>query len=204
MVIFNELRIKDDRSGLVIDCQVEGLSAYSAMYIKSVELYYYKNTDSAGAPVDNAKVLTVYNNTTPDTTVKSIRKCVSLASIATGTLGVSEFKDGIFFVRITCDGTLGAEVSQYTCGADNPVDIVAVPDWRTMYELGMGLIYSLGGCSSRCDSHASYEQFILSWFEVRLAMSACDFDALATAWDRFLRIHTCSGVSAKAGCGCRG
>ncbi|MBQ3949138.1 MAG: hypothetical protein II661_01565 [Bacteroidales bacterium] len=206
MVIFNELRIKEDRSGLIVDCSVEGLAVYENMYISKIEVYHYKNTDSYGAPIDTSKVITLYDNTVPDTTVKSVRRCLSESALATSVLGVSEYKNGIFYVRVTCDGTLGADISQYACGTDNPVDIGIVPDWMSLYNSGMGLIARLAGCHALCDPNTGYEQFIMNWFAIRLAMSACDYDGLAEAWDRYFRISTCSGAPSTVsgnGCGCR-
>ena len=202
MVIFNELRIKEDRSGLIVDCSVEYLTVYENMYISTIELYYYKNADSSGMPINTSKVLTLYENTTPDTTVKSVRKCVSETTLASNTLGVTTFKDGIFYVKVTCDGTLGSEISQFACGSDDTVDLGIVPDWKSLYDRGMGFISKMGGCKSFCDPNAGYEQFILNWFAIRLAMVACDFDGLAEAWDRYFRLNSCTSSPSVTGCGC--
>lgn len=189
---------------MVIDCSVESITVYANMYIKKIELYSYKNATSAGIPSDANKVLTIYNNSTPDTTVKNVRRCVSSTTLSSNTLGVTTFKDGLFYVRVTCDGSLGSDISQYSCGADSTVDIAIVPDWKSLYDAGMGFISRMGGCKSLCDDNFGYEQFILNWFAIRLAISACDYDGLAAAWDRFFRLNTCtSNISATGGCGCR-
>ena len=204
MVKFNELRIKKDRSGLIVDCSVEGLTVYENMYISSIDLYYYKNADSSGLPVDTTKVITVYDNATDDTTVKNVRRCITEAALSTGTLGTSTFKDGIFYVRVTCDGTLGSDISQFACGSDNPVDIGIAIDWRSLYNSGMGLVTRMSGCNSFCDPNTGYEQFIMNWFAIRLAMLACDYDGLAEAWERFFHLNACTSSSNPiSGCGCR-
>jgi hypothetical protein len=203
MVIFNELRIKEDRSALIVDCSVEWLTVYDNMYISSIELYHYRNTDSSGLPIDIEKVITVYENKNADTSVRAVRKCVSETTLAAGTLGVTTFKDGIFYVRVMCDGIPGAEISQFACGSDDTVDIGIVPDWKSLYDKGMGFVTVMGGCKAFCDPNAAYEQFLLNWFSIRLAMTACDFDGLREAWDRYFRLNNCSSVSTVSGCGCK-
>lgn len=191
----------------MIDCSVKDIPVYENMYIKKAELYHYKNADSSGLPVNSSKVLVVYENSIPDTTVKSIRKCVSATILATSVIGVEDFKNQLFYVKITCDGTLGAEISQYACGMDNTVDIGIAPDWKALYDSGMGFITALSGCHALCNPPKGYEQFILNWFAIRLAILACDYDGLALAWDRYFRINVCASSSPAlgqvSGCGCR-
>lgn len=202
MVNFNELRINDDKSSLIIDCSVEDLTIYENMYIKSAELYYYKNTNSSGEPVNLSKVITVFDNEDDDTTIKHIRKCVPVTALTESSIGTSTYDKGIFFVRITCDGTLPASVSQFACGMDETVDIGVVVDWATMFRYGMGFVASVDVCGDMCQSKAGYEQFILTWFSIKLALAACDFAQLGILWDRFLKLTNYSTVNNTSTCGC--
>ena len=203
MVIFNELKFNCDKDKLTIDCKIKELEVYENMYIKTVELYYYKNVTVSGDPVNSNKVLPIYENS--DTSIQSIRLCIPDTVLTTGLLGTHTYENGIFFVRVTCDGTLGAAISQYPCNADNPVDIGIAVDWQTLYDQGMNHIASMQGCKNVCEPPLGMEQFILTWFSIRLALSACDYEQLGVLWDRFLRTQVCSPgpVSHSNGCGCR-
>ena len=202
MVIFNELRINDDKSAIIIDCSVEDLTIYTGMYIKTVELYHYKNITSSGTPSNMQKVITVYENYNDDVTVKTVRRCVNETTIGTGVLGTDTIEKNIFFVRVICDGTMGPEISQFACGTDDTVDIGVVVDWQYLYAAGMGFVAAMDTCTDGCKSMAGYEQFILTWFGIKLALSACDFDQLAILWDRFLKLYSNTFVSNSSTCGC--
>ena len=202
MVIFNELRINDDRSALIIDCSVQDLTVYDNMYISEILLYHYKNASSVGEPVNLSKVITVYENTNDDTTIQGVRRCVSLTDISSGTMGVTTFDKGIFFVKVTCDGTIGSEVAQFACGTDDTTDIGVIVDWKTMYDYGMSFVAGMNVCGNNCTPNSAYGQFIMNWFSIKLALSACDFDKLATMWERFLKLTTFSPSFTSGNCGC--
>ena len=201
MVTFNELRINNANNTLIVDCTVEDLTIYSDVYIKSIELYHYKNADSSGEPVNLSKVLTIFENDDDDTTIRTVRKCVP-DTFAESVFGISVFEKGIFFVRVTCDGTLPPQTMQFACGYDDMVDIGVVVDWKYLFDIGMGLIASMDVCGNICKSNDNLEQFILTWFSLRLALEACDFDQLGILWDRFLRLSAFSTTSKVSGCGC--
>ena len=185
MVVFNDLRINASKTQIFIDIDIDNLVVYSGMYIKYVYLYHYKNTSSIGEPIDTNKVLTVYENTNDDTTVRSLRKCVNVSAFINGDYGVTKFDKEIFFVKVVCDGTMTPDISNYACGSDDVVDIACIIDWRSLYQYGMRLIAAMNGCDKFCKSNAELEQFILLWYSIRLAISACDFDQLFLLWDRF-------------------
>ncbi len=202
MVSFNELRIRRNRDRLIIDCSIDDITIYSGMYIKKVELYDYKNASSAGDPVDSQKVYTVYSNADDDASVQAIRKCVDIAAVSDAGIGISTFRNGIFFVRVTCDGTLPAEVSQYACGTDDVVATAVVPDWEALYFRGMDYIAGLSGCGKICDPSLEMQQFIITWFSIKLALEARDFDQLALMWERFLKFSQASSMPVSTPCGC--
>lgn len=201
MVTFNELRINNEKNTLIVDCIVEDLTIYSGVYIKSIELYHYKNADSSGEPVNLSKVITIFSNDADDATIRTVRKCVP-DSLAESVFGISVFEKGIFFVRVTCDGTLPPQTAQFACGYDNMVDIGVVVDWKYLFDIGMGFVASMDVCGNACKSTDSLEQFILTWFSLRLALEACDFDKLGSLWDRLLRLSANVSFSKVSGCGC--
>lgn len=202
MVSFNELRIRRDRDRLILDCSVEYITIYSGVYIKKIELYSYKNATSVGDPVDAQKVYTIYENVDDNRDVQAVRKCVDIAHVSDNGIGFSTFRDGIFFIRVTCEGTLPAEVSKFPCGTDEMVDIAVVPDWEALYRDGMNYVARMSGCNKFCDPSLDMQQFIITWFSIKLALESRDFDQLALMWERFLKISQAGLTLVPKPCGC--
>lgn len=205
MVIFNELRISDDKEKLIVDCYVENLSFYSDMYISSIDLYYYKNADSTGNPVDCDKVLSVYENKNDDKTVRAVRKCIDIADADVLGLQQPNFDGGLFFVRVECDGDLAPEAYSLPCGMDDVVDIGIIVDWEKLYHGGMQYISRLtDGCADPCEGVPGLENFIILWHSFRIALSVPDYVLIGKLWSRILRLlGGGAGFSvATPGCGC--
>ena len=202
MVVFNELRINGDRDKLLIDVSIEPINVYDEVYISEIQLYHYKNADNTGEPKDPSKVITLYDAEVSGQQLRDIRKCVREADISTGVLGTATFLNEIFYVKVICDGTLPAVTAQYACGTDDMVDIGVVIDWKTLYELGMNFVANVNVCEDACKSKAGFEQFILTWFGIKLALSACDYEQLAKLWERFLRLTFSKDWNIGGGCGC--
>lgn len=200
MVQFNELRITDNKTCLTVSCFVENLSMYSGMYIKSIDVYYYKNYSTAGGSSEHA--INIYSNTSDDTTVKSVRKTLYAAQLESvaNEFGTSTFAGGLFYVVVECDGTLGSGAALYECGADSTVDVGVVVDWEKIYSEGMRYITSYyNNCKTPCDV-SLWEDFILRWNALKLAIATCDWDMVNTLWDKiFFRSATRASAS---GCGC--
>lgn len=206
MVIFNELRITDDRQEIRIECYVDELSIYSSMYISSIRLYYYDNVDHSGFPIDREKVIAVFDNETSDVTIRSVRRCVKTSDIES-TLGVSTLDGGLFYVLVECDGTLPAASAAFPCGSDSTIDIGIIPDWQKMYEIGMAHVNAMtSGCVDPCVAPSGFEHFIMLWFALKLAMATMDFDQINEMWKKFLRVsgtHISAGTVARSGgCNC--
>ena len=200
MVIFNDLRLSDNKKKLYIDCSVEGLDIYDDIYIKSVYLDYYKNTTTPGVP--SAKALLVYENTGDDTTVKNLRKCVNETALD-NTFGTLTFEGGLFYVIVTCDGTLPASVSNFACGTDDTVDIGLVLDWKMVYETGMQYVAAMNAkCANLCDGNEGFMNFVMLWHSLRLALASCDYTQLSILWEKFNRVYSGDSLGAGAGCGC--
>lgn len=201
MVIFNELRICDDGNKLIIDVSIDSASVYDNMYIKGISVIWYKDM-SASASLSSGDI--VYQNTVPDITVRNKRLTVNanelLHVLQTNN---NSFKGGLVYVLVECDGTLPASISTYPCGADEKIKIAAAPDWKTVYSMGMGYVYDLfDDCSKQCKSMGGFENFVLLWNALKLAIAACDWDTVSSIWDKLNFVPSASGV-VSSGCGCR-
>ena len=202
MVIFNEIRLSDDKSSLIVDCSVESLDIYEQMYIDTIYVEYYKNVTTVGVPSDKAKK--IYDSHNDTETRQSVRRCLNEYSISLNNFGTDTFDGGLFYVIVNCDGNLPASVSTYSCRADNTQDIGVVLDWEMLYQQGMGHVARLAMSSDcNCDGAAELEQFILMWNGLKLAIAACDYDQIANLWDKFLGITSAKGGVSSVSCGCR-
>lgn len=205
MVIFNELRICEDGDFLKIDCQIDDAAVYDNMYIKEIYLEYYKNASAASMP--SSKAYRIYNNSTSDTTVRRMQMTVLPAELESMNFGITTFQDGLFYVIVVCDGTVGPEIVNYSCRESATTQIGVALDWKAVYRRGMGYIASLlDKCGNPCPSTAEFEHFILLWNALKLAIASCDWDAVSDLWDKFLynpsaRHSTAVSVTGR-GCGC--
>lgn len=210
MVIFNELRIKEDGSCLVIDCEVENVDVYANMYIQKIYLEYYKKTSAASMPGENAFL--VYENTLPDKSVRGKRVTLSVNALRFTHFGISSFDDGLFYVIVECGGEPLPEVSYMPCTYDDVRAIGVILDWKSFYTRGMQYVSALyGACGQKnfCDYPAGFEDFIILWNSLKLAINTCNWDLVASIWDRILALPedvVSSGathIPVSGGCGCR-
>lgn len=207
MVIFNELRITEEKDCLIVDCQIEDIDGYDGMYIDSIDVEYYKNANDDGSL--SGKHINIYTDSESSHGRLWVRATLNASQLNKDTFGTNTFERGLFFVIVRCDGTPEnpSILASYSCGADNTVDVGAVIDWQSVYTLGMGHAARLAyGCDSKCDIPSDFESFILYWHALQLAISTCDWLAVKNLWDKFLRAlsGTMSGVTSGSGCGCRG
>ena len=205
MVVFNELRISDDKKSLIVDCNIEGLKVYDNMYIQSVTVYHYKNASNCGLPLDQDKVITMLDND-ENTSLQSFRGCVSKEQIKS--IGVDGFEVEMFLVKVKCAGNMGIEVVLYPCGTDNTVDIAVVPDWEFLYSTGMRYVARFAGkCGDPCEIPDGFNNFVMLWFALKLAFETSDYAQMFALWDkiRALRFVDPNGsvFTATSGCGCK-
>ena len=210
MVIFNELRISEDRSCLIIDCEIENVDIYKDMYIKEIWLEYYKDASAASMP--GSKAYRIYENSGDDKKVRAKRVSMYESSIQFTQFSTDMFADGLFFVIVRCEGTLPASVVNYPCGYDETTKIGVVLDWKSFYKRGMQYVSALySSCNSRsfCEYPAGFEDFIILWNSLKLAINVCDWELVKNIWERILnmREHVAGSgggsVSVSGGCGCR-
>ena len=207
MVIFNDLRITEEKDCIVVDCQIEDVDGYDGMYIDSVDVEYYKNATDDMSPSD--KAINIYTAPEGDTGRRWVRCTLNASQLDIKTFGTDTFDNGLFFVIVRCDGTPENPdvLESYSCGADNTVDIGAVLDWQSIYTLGMKHAAKLAyGCTDICDVPSGFESFILYWYALQLAISTCDWLAVKKLWDKFMRSLSgiTPGATLNSGCGCRG
>lgn len=208
MVIFNELRITEDRSCLIVDCEIESLDVYKDMYISDIRLEYYKNATAASMPSEKAYLL--YENTDADTDVKSKRVVFRESDLGLTQFGVTEFRDGLFYVIVRCEGDLPASVINLPCTYDDSTKIGVVLDWKSFYERGMQYVSAMfGACGAKsfCEYPAGFEDFVILWNSLKLAIDTCNWDLVNTLWDRILNQPITSGAApvtpgVSRGCGC--
>jgi hypothetical protein len=204
MITFNELRIAEDGSCLIVDCEIENVDIYKDMYIKSVYLEYYKNANPSLIPSD--KAYKMYENTSNNSSVQAVRLSLPVTSSALGTMGIGSFDNGLFYVIVDCDGDLPAKTALMPCGYDEQRKIGAILDWRAFYEKGMSYVTSLFGACNPCPDYTDFEHFAVLWEALKMALSVCDWNLVAELWDRFL-LHPEGAVSvpaaSRSGCGCR-
>lgn len=203
MVIFNEVRLTEDKTSLVVDCSVEALDIYNSMYINTIYVDYYKNVTTAGVPSEKARK--IYDRQDDTQNRQSVRRCLNETSISIANFGTDVFEGGLFYVIVNCAGSLPASAATYSCRADNTQDIAIVPDWKMLYQHGMGHVARLAmSASCNCEDGAGLEQFALLWNAIRLAIAACDYKQVEKLWDKFLGISSGNGVASSISCGCRG
>ena len=204
MVLFNDLRISDDGSCLVIDCRVEDIGGYEGMYIDTIHVDYYKNVTDFGIPSD--KAIKVYEKPANSNGEVAVRVTV-LKSGLPDTFGTKEFLGGLFFVTVACDGTPrnASVLASSPCGFDNTVDVGVILDWSVIYRNGMAYASKLAyGCGDPCDIPGGFESFILYWNALRLAIETCDWPLVVRLWDKVIGAAGGSSARLPAGCGCRG
>ena len=203
MVIFSDLRINDNKDKIFVDCYIEDLDAYEQMYIKDIYIYYYKNASTVdGTPLDYAKAFKLYDATVSGTGARAVSTTFTLAEMeSVQNFGTSNFNGGLFYVMVTCDGTLG-DTSGYAEGADATVDIGIILDWAMLYQKGMSYV-SMFGQGNVCNFPQGYDLFLLLWFGLKLALETYDYARIAQLWEKFLRTMAFGGTNVLAtGCGC--
>lgn len=199
MVNFNEVRICDGHTKMVIDCSIMSSYLYANMHIDSIYLDYYKNVDFSGVPSPKAVKVS------PEFTepMRAYKVVISEEFLNETDWGIDTFKDGLFFVIVQCEGVPAPEASSVLpCGFDDAVAIAAVPDWESFYAAGMQYISSLfSKCKDNCEIPAGFEQFVLLWEAFKLAVAVCDWKLASELWERMVKTRTGS-VSAGSACGC--
>lgn len=202
MVLFNELRIADDKQSIFVDCYIEGLGIYSDMYIKEIYIDYYKNALTSGVPSD--KAIKIYDNTNDQTSVNAVRTCLLASdSQVEQNFGISDFDSGMFYVYVYCDGTLPASVSTLPCGYDDTSDTGVIVDWKKMYQIGMQYVSTLSSrCFDKCNDVFGFDNFIFVWNALKLAISTCDYSLAEKIWEKFIRYYNPSAITGNSGCRC--
>lgn len=210
MVIFNELRISEDKNCLIVDCEIEDIDGYDGMYIDSVHVEYYKNVGTAGYASD--KAITLYEKGEDEDGKTHLRLKLDLNDKLTETevknkFGISTFDGGLFFVYTVCDGTkTNPEIYEnYGCARSSERDTGVILDWKMIYEWGMGYAARLAkSCGNPCDEPTGFKQFILFWYALQLAISTCDYQRVRDIWDRIIRMkRTTDFAPLSSGCGCK-
>ena len=204
MVIFNDLRISEDKDCLIVDCEIEDVDGYDGMYIESVSLEWYGNVLDTGYPSEKSYQMYSDDGTKANT---HVRLSVTIDDINIDGFGADTFDNGLFFVYVHCDGTPTNPdtLDGYGCGADKTWDTGIVLDWKMIYEWGMGYAAKLAkSCGNKCDEPTGFKQFIMFWYALQLAISTCDYSRVRDLWNRILRMYkTSNSASLSSGCGCK-
>lgn len=206
MVIFNDLRLSEDKDCLIVDCEIEDVDGYEGIYIDQINVYYYKFVGDRVEQSENGYVLYEKGQ---DEGKTHIRRSMSSSDIP-GTWGINNFNLGMFIVEVKCsfDSLPNIDVLEgYGCGADNMTDYGIILDWKAVYEKGISYAMKLAGnCKKPCEDDSSFKQFILLWYALQLAISVCEYRQAGKLWNKFIRMFPVDGYgfsSLSSGCGCR-
>lgn len=204
MITFNELRIARDGECLIVDVEIKGLEVYKNMYIKSISLDYYQNIlDKASSSLPSVDSYKIYNNDFDDQTVQHKRISFPQTALPLTNFGIEDFDKGLFFVTVICDGNLPAEISSFYCGADDTVKIGVVVDWKSFYSVGMQYVARLANkCADPCLTDPAFEDFVMQWNALKLAIDTCNWPMVAELWKRVMRVHRENLPAVSGGCGC--
>ena len=196
MVTFNELRIDESKKHLVIDCAVEDIASYADVYIDTVDLVHYSNIDSNGLIIDDDKVYNVYTYETGEDAIKSDRWSVGTNVLTTLGVDADDFGLGLFYVIISCRNDGEEEIDS------DEKDIAVVIDWEAVYSAGMPFVASIAAFGfDRCVGNLPFEEFIILWNALQMAIAVCDYSQIAMLWRKFLRF-TSNGTTLPGGCPC--
>lgn len=202
MVLFNELRITEDGKCLVVDCEIEDIVLYSGMYIDSVYIEYYKNASSVSMPSDAAYC--IYGDKEEDVPVKAIKLFMHDYELRDTEFKTRTFENGLFYVIVNCSGDPSPKIAEFPCDMGKTIEIGAILDWKAVYERGMHYVSMMfKRCGDQCKMPSGFEQFILLWHALRLAIATCDWDIVSQLWKDIIDIDAYGMENAKiTGCGC--
>lgn len=188
MVTFKELRISDDKSKILVDIEVSDLENNPEVYISGIYLEYYKNYNETTAY--SKKALIVYEYNDGDPTKTSYSEPILQSQLSYDDNGVNTFDGGLFYLIV-----------RTTDGDESYVDIGAVLDWQKVYAIGMMLIANFNmECNDRCSIPTYFEQFVLVYHALSIALETCDLTQIGMLWRRF--IDLAPGITAKFNCNC--
>ena len=190
MVIFNELRFVDNKTEILVDCFIEGLSIYKNMYIESIAVEYYRNASSSGDASD--KAIYIYEDTDIENPKKNVTVKAGLSIERNKTeikekFGIDSFSNGLFYVIVQCAGDLEADTSSYPCGYDITKDTGVVLDWETIYSIGMQYIAIYSNEKDNvCQNFPGFDNFIIAWNSLNMAISSCDYALIRKIYEKLL------------------
>lgn len=173
MVTFNELRFSNCGDRIIISLSIDDLGAFSEMYISTIELCEWSNMSSTGEMLDDERVLRIEVG-------ENKREFVS--SIPASSFNLDSFDGKLFYVKVSCDGKCEIETPNI---GELCVDYGVVFDRKMLYDKGMTLFREYG--DDRCADDKGLKHFIILWFALKLAISACDFKEINKTWTRVCR-----------------
>lgn len=215
MVTFNELRITEDKSRIIVDVEIDEADGFDGFYIDQVKLEYYEQFVSDSYASENAVTLYQFDDDDEDAEpIRHFRICFSLDDYdptkvtVPDSFGTKTFDNGMFFVFVRCEGspTNTAVYTGYGCEEVAQTAIGVILDWKRVYEHGISFAARLANrCGNSCDTSNGFESFILLWYALQLAIATCDYIQAKKLWNRFIRAFssgTTTSFSLSSGCGC--
>jgi len=191
MVEFNELRLSDDRSELILDLDV--VDDVQTRYIDSIYVEYYRNRSAlVGVPSDKAEE--IYKQTDPMPKLRTFTMDVIMDNFADD-FGTKTWKGGLFYVYVIIKDSADEDYMVSEIGA--------VPDWQAVYEIGMQYVADITHVIEKCISPITmeYEQFTIAFHALEYALEAQDLDMMDRMWSR-LFVSGTGNVSSNLPCGC--
>jgi len=193
MVTFNDLRLSDNRRYMLINAEIDEEFA-STHYISDVWVEYYKYRNADGAPnTDKAYLAYEYHEGAEKLTAVDLT--VDSENFTLEANGVSTFVGGLFYVIVVCRALED--------DTDMTADLGAVLDWQKVYEIGMRSVTEItASCKKNCELPEFFEQFVIVYHALELALDAQDLDQIDKLWSRFISFSAPNGALGSP-CNCR-
>ena len=178
---------------MLIDAQIDTEYA-STHYISDVWVEYYKYRNADGAP-NTDKAFRAYEYHEGAQKLTAVDLTVDSEDFTLEANGVSTFVGGLFYIIVVCK-KLEDEL-------DMTADLGAVLDWEKVYEIGMSSVAEITkSCKKNCELPAFFEQFVIVYHGLELALDAKDLDQLDRLWGRFIAFSAPTGALGSP-CNCR-
>lgn len=181
MVVFEQCRIDDEGTKLILDVSIENLSYYDNVYISDIIITTEEGFTSKTDILRNKPEI-------PDN-CKRLRTCIS-ASDMIGT----DFNKHIYFVYIIVKGYPAPNTP---CGMDNDTYMCVAVNMRPIYNKAMGYIREL---KSSCDIPKGFIDMILRLKAFQLSLRTGNYPVAIEQWETFFKDRV--SVSSSKNCGC--
>lgn len=169
MVQFNELKVNNEGTKLIIDVSVKNQEYYQNVYLASISI------DTQDTFIDGGPSTSTIYNKTIDPNQKSIR-----LELGTDTI-LSSLSDNMFFVWVK---TSGAPSPTTPCGEDNSTVLgVAIP----LYPLYQKSLEYIKEIDCNCKIPKNFINFILQLKALQISVKTGHYTQAINYWKKFFK-----------------